>query len=635
MAPGMSLRGYPVANLPFRMEIPGCCAASAKTKSRTPENPLHTYEPTTVASFRTWRDSQDYVARDRCPTPSILSKDLCSCVLRDPPPYPAESLGEGNLQRIPSVTTFSWLAQIQSLLPCKRLLKNSVGDTMLLPIGHEKNTVTRLPIVTVLLILFNIIAFVLTTGEINNDQSKSDIATVRTHILILKARYPDLTASPDAQQMIDQFRKTKPRVWTWLSANERKPEDAWEVALLLDPEPRIDRLQSQMDDLCHQFATLETSDSSLLWKYAYHSYKTTPESYLTHQFLHGGWFHLLSNMWMLWLCGVILEDVWGHFVVLGFYLVAGVCAAFFFGWMTPNSMVPMIGASGSIAGLMGALLARFPTLKVRIAYFFFIRFRTFLAPVYLLGPLWFFAELFWGMMGAGGVAHWAHVGGFIFGVVVGLAFYAVKIESVVNRDDPDKTWTPDEQYLRAMDLLDQRNPEACITELRDYLRKNPNSLDGWQLLLKAQNCHSDSTAQCNETLPALIRLSLEEGNTANAADYLAQFRAAGGTHLPAPAWIEICRKYEKDQLWEAAAHEYDQLGRAYYTTDRVSLTALMSAARIFQSKLNRPLEAERLYQETRNSPLPHLDWDGLIAQGLRQCANGESGLARGTTGVPS
>jgi hypothetical protein len=80
---------------------------------------------------------------------------------------------------------------------------------MLFPIGHEKNTVSRLPIVTAALILINILVFLFTNSQINNDNPQNDIVTVKIHILILKARYPDLVASPAAQQMIDMAQRQR------------------------------------------------------------------------------------------------------------------------------------------------------------------------------------------------------------------------------------------------------------------------------------------------------------------------------------------------------------------------------------------------------------------------------------------
>jgi len=127
---------------------------------------------------------------------------------------------------------------------------------MFLPIGHEKGTVTRLPIITGILILVNLIAFILTTSAINGEGAKSEMLTVKTHILILKARYPDLTLTPDVQQMVDQFRKEKPEAWKFITANQRNPEDAWEGALLLNPDPRMDQLQAELTDLCNRFTTL-------------------------------------------------------------------------------------------------------------------------------------------------------------------------------------------------------------------------------------------------------------------------------------------------------------------------------------------------------------------------------------------
>ena len=505
---------------------------------------------------------------------------------------------------------------------------------MLLPIGHEKTTVTRLPIVTGILIVVNILIYVLTMGPIADQSTKSNMVTVRTHILILKARYGDLTVTPEVQAMVDEFRKAKPEVWTWLTANDRRPEDAWEAALLMDPDPRPDRLQAQMDDLCAQFTKFSSSDDSILGKYAYHSYKPSPVSYVTHQYLHGSWLHLLGNMWSLYLCGVILEDVWGPFVVLAFYTIAGAFAAFFHGLLTPNSVIPMIGASGAIAGLMGALLIRFPKLNIRMWYFWLFRFRagTFLAPVYVLIPLWFVIELFYGLMGESGVAHWAHVGGFIFGLVVGVAFYAVKLEEkVINKEAEAQAWEPDHEYLDALDALEQqRDPSACIEIMRNYLKKNPNSLEGWQLIMRAQDWKGDHEAERTQTLPALIRLSLAAGDNTAASQYIEQYRNLGGAQLPATTWLELARKCEKDQQWEAAANEYEQLGQAYYTTDRISLTALMSSARIYLSKLNRTQDAYRLYTAAQNSPIPHLDMDGLIQQGLKQCTAPPAALARDT-----
>ena len=138
-------------------------------------------------------------------------------------------------------------------------------------------------------------------------------------------------------------------------------------------------------------------------------------------FLHGGWFHIIGNMWFLWVFGDNVEDALGHAGYLSFYLVCGVAAALTQGIMAPGSTVPMVGASGAIAGVLGAYLLWYPWSKVKTLVFlgFFITFWEIPAPVFLL--IWFAIQFFSGAVSlaetaaGGGVAFFAHVGGFLAG----------------------------------------------------------------------------------------------------------------------------------------------------------------------------------------------------------------------------
>lgn len=500
---------------------------------------------------------------------------------------------------------------------------------MLLPIGHEKNTVTRLPIVTAILILTNILAFAFTIRLVDDDSATRKLAEIRNHILVLEARYPDLAVNDEVRQMTDDYRKSRPEVWKWISDENRPPADTWEATLLADQNPNPQRLQEEMSELCREFTQLQNNDTSFLWLYAYHSYHPKYRSYISHQFLHGGILHLVGNMWMLYLCGVVLEDVWGPFIVLAFYLIAGICAATFHGLMTPNSIIPMLGASGSIAGLMGAMLARFPKLKIKMAFwFFFIRPHIFYAPVYVLAPAWFLLEILWGVVGDAGVAHWAHVGGFVFGLAVGFAFYFSKVENFINPVEPDTSWKADEQYLQAQFLLDKRETESAVVVIRKYLQKKPDVIQAWQLLFTAQNLKNDTAAQRDETLPALIRLTLTAKEDESAIEYVREFRKLGGKQLPPSTWLELGRCYERLERWDDAVREYEQVGQNFYASDPASLTALMSAARVLLTKLDRPVDAHRLYEAARNSPLPHLELEQLIQHGLKQSASAPGSAVR-------
>jgi membrane associated rhomboid family serine protease len=147
---------------------------------------------------------------------------------------------------------------------------------------------------------------------------------------------------------------------------------------------------------------------------------------VTYQFLHGGWAHLIGNLLFLFLAGPHLEQRWGRPAFLVFYLVSGIVAALFWALRYPDLDAPLVGASGSIAGLMGAFLICFWSSKIRFFYWFVVAWGTFEAPAWLMLPLWLVIEVISGRTmdvlsqgdGGGGVAHWAHVWGFIFGMVV-------------------------------------------------------------------------------------------------------------------------------------------------------------------------------------------------------------------------
>jgi membrane associated rhomboid family serine protease len=147
-------------------------------------------------------------------------------------------------------------------------------------------------------------------------------------------------------------------------------------------------------------------------------------------FLHGSWLHLGGNMLFLWVFGNNIEDIAGRFKYLLFYLAAGLVATVAQVAIDPNSTVPMIGASGAIAGVMGAYLILFPNIRIRSLIFlgFFVFMRD-IAAKWLLG-IWFFLQFL--TSPSSGVAWMAHVGGFVFGVVIGLIWKAARPE----RDRP-------------------------------------------------------------------------------------------------------------------------------------------------------------------------------------------------------
>ncbi len=147
-------------------------------------------------------------------------------------------------------------------------------------------------------------------------------------------------------------------------------------------------------------------------------------SFLTTMFLHGGWLHFLGNMWFLKVFGSKVEDRMGHSQFLVFYLISGVLASLFYIHFSPRSSMPVIGASGAIAGVMGAYYVMFPRAKILtfIPIFIFPWFIE-ISAFFFLG-WWFLLQLFSGTLSLSlpnsgeGIAWWGHIGGFIAGVIL-------------------------------------------------------------------------------------------------------------------------------------------------------------------------------------------------------------------------
>jgi membrane associated rhomboid family serine protease len=147
---------------------------------------------------------------------------------------------------------------------------------------------------------------------------------------------------------------------------------------------------------------------------------------LTSMFMHGSWFHLIGNMWFLWIFGNNVEDSMGHGRFVVFYLLCGFAAAAVQVLSQPDSGVPMVGASGAIGGVMGAYVVLYPRVHVHMLVVFGIFVRTIIVPASFMLGYWFIVQLIGGAVSigreGGGVAFWAHVGGFVAGAVLVLLF---------------------------------------------------------------------------------------------------------------------------------------------------------------------------------------------------------------------
>jgi membrane associated rhomboid family serine protease len=302
---------------------------------------------------------------------------------------------------------------------------------MLIPIGHEDQNVTRLPWVTIALVAANVAVFLVTLPLVNRQAAETQIRV--REIVQFAVEHPYLHLPSEIAPVV----------------HARVPPPDLPAETVADDQARLDRL---MSDLKARAAL------SVFRRYGYIPAEPHLLSLFTSMFLHAGWLHLIGNMLFLWLAGGSLEDRWGRILFPILYVVSGIMATLIHAAMQPQSTLPLVGASGAIAGLMGAFLVRLATTRIRLAYWFYFIRGTFLAPAYVALPLWLLQQFMMARTGtAGGVAVWAHIGGFVFGVLVAIVIQATELEAKVLAPAIAKktTWAASEQLAAALSKLDR------------------------------------------------------------------------------------------------------------------------------------------------------------------------------------
>jgi membrane associated rhomboid family serine protease len=328
---------------------------------------------------------------------------------------------------------------------------------MIIPISHESSKVRRLPWISFFLmgvcLLIHIVISVqiVTTAE---ELEKNAKELVNYYI-----QHPYLKIDTETKQ------------------------------LLFGESRQIRLFQEEEQDKLNQLAQKlkDTLNDVPYRKYGYIPAKKNLVGLVTYMFIHGGWLHLLGNLLLLYLTGPFIEDVWGRPIFAVFYVIAGIFSGFMFSLYSPNFTGPLIGASGAIAGLMGAFLIRYWRTKIKFWFFFFIIHGTFKAPAWLMLPIWLALEIFSANSidsvnaEGGGVAHWAHIWGFLFGVVMAALMKRFKIEETyVHPKIESQVHFVDEGYKafeEAKLKIDGGNTEEAYALLLGAARKSPMNRD--------------------------------------------------------------------------------------------------------------------------------------------------------------
>jgi membrane associated rhomboid family serine protease len=296
---------------------------------------------------------------------------------------------------------------------------------MIIPLGHEQTSVRRLPWVTFAIMAICVVVFVLMAPGEHHNQMESFF---RLHqALGYFTQHPYLEIDPRFQRIFaSDFGVEEAEALTeyMRQVGPQPPEDPD----VLDREQR--RFNTMVDGYhrCLQ--------RSMLSRFGLVPAELKAANLFTYPFLHSGWLHLLFNLLMLFVVAPFVEDVWGRPLFTGFYLAAGAVAGVMFAVRYPELELPLVGASGAVAGVMGAFLVRYLRSRIRFVLWIAVPIGPLQAPAWVLFPMWFAIQLASAHFmdaglpegATGGVAFWAHVWGFAFGVVFAWAMAHFRIE---------------------------------------------------------------------------------------------------------------------------------------------------------------------------------------------------------------
>ena len=285
---------------------------------------------------------------------------------------------------------------------------------MFIPIGLDKDEVRRTPWVTWTLIASNVLIFlVLWIAQSGSglparfeEQSKAVFDYLSSHPYL---EIPPELGSRLGEEDLQRLARARQEM-----AKSRATPPEWEIALR----------QKELDDMVR--ALLATARESPLTRWGFVPAKPNALHYLTSMFVHAGWAHLAGNMIFLFVTGPFVEDAYGRILYPILYLASGVVGDLLHAAHNPESLVPTVGASGAISGIMGAFLVRYLKRRIIFLWMPFFPFpwfsRQFRIPAFFYLPFWFLTQILVSSISTedSRVASWAHIGGFVFGVVFAL-----------------------------------------------------------------------------------------------------------------------------------------------------------------------------------------------------------------------
>jgi membrane associated rhomboid family serine protease len=476
---------------------------------------------------------------------------------------------------------------------------------LVVPLGHERNLARRWPWVTTVIVLLN--AAVLFVCAMADQRVALELEERVQRAAEYYAEHPWLELqAPLATVLPDLARSIPPRA--------PDPE-----AAIAEQQAELDRRTQDIELGRHQLSS---------WRFGYNHARGEWPGLLTHQFLHGGVLHLLFNMWFLWLVGCNVEDAWGRPLFSGFYLSGGAIAGLVHAWMTGSSPLILIGASGAVAAAMGAFLVVFASTKIRFFALLLIRPMTFSAPAYVMLPLWAAGEFVSGVADSGaGVAHWAHVGGFVYGFLVALGLRLSGLEKRIDEvlEDQSEGYAVDPAITRASALIDAGKAADAVVLLREHGAAQRHGAAHRQSgalalseLLRAQRALGDREGALDTQL-RLLEGYLQQQDVEQALGVFEELCAQDARgRVPPHLGLRLARQYRRRGDVERAASAFEEVHSARQRSEH-SLPALLGHAEL-ALELGRPEAARQLYERARSFVSTDVQVEAAIRQGLARAS---------------
>jgi len=387
---------------------------------------------------------------------------------------------------------------------------------MLLPIGHDQTTVRRMPWVTFGIIATCVVVFIVTLLAPGDEAAVGDAELRAVEYFVA---HPYLKLDPQLKG------------YRYYTLRQQAGDDP--------SAPDDDELRAEQDELDRLAAAFFAARGRLpFWRWGVVPADLTPSTLVTYTFVHAGILHLVGNLFFLYLVGPAVEDVWGRWLFAAFYVASGAVAALVFVARYPNLVEPLIGASGAIAGVMGAFAVRYWSSRITFYYFvFFVRVYqgTFEAPAGFMLVLWALGELafalgLWGYFSVadlGDVGFLAHVGGFAFGVGSALLIQSLRIEErfVEPAQDRRETVHDASAVEDALELARQGRSELALAQLSAVLGRDPTDADAAAALWNTAVAEGAASTVVPEMVPALAAAARR-----------------GDVGLPSQIWADLVRR---------------------------------------------------------------------------------------------